>query len=58
MALTLLILALPSILVLAGGRRAAALLPEARDWMNDNSWVVSEIVIAFFIAITARSLAG
>jgi hypothetical protein len=54
--LTLLLLASPLIAVLAGGQRAAAFLPKARDWMNDNSWVVSEIVILFFIAITANSL--
>jgi len=26
--------------------------------MNNNSWVVSEIVLALFIALTAKSLAG
>jgi hypothetical protein len=56
LALTLLFLGLPLILVLVGGQRAAAFLPKARDWMNDNSWVVSEVVILFFIAITANSL--
>jgi hypothetical protein len=56
--LTLLFLALPTILILLFGRRAQAFLPKARDWMNANSWVVSEIVIVFFIVITANSLAG
>jgi Sap, sulfolipid-1-addressing protein len=56
--LTLLFLALPTILIFLFGRRAQAFLPKARDWMNANSWVVSEIVIVFFIAITANSLAG
>jgi threonine/homoserine/homoserine lactone efflux protein len=56
--LTLLLLALPSILILVFRQRAQAFLPKARDWMNTNSWVVSEIVIVFFIAITIDSLAG
>lgn len=56
--LTLLFLGLPAILVLALGQRAQILLPKVRDWMNDNSWVISEIVIVFFILITANSLGG
>lgn len=58
LALTLFFLALPALLILAFGQRAQAFLPKARDWMNENSWVVSEIVIGFFIVITANSLAG
>jgi Sap-like sulfolipid-1-addressing protein len=57
-ALTLLFLALPSLLLLAFRERGQAFLPKARDWMNTNSWVVNEIVIGFFIAITINSLAG
>jgi thiol:disulfide interchange protein len=56
--LTLLFLGLPAILLLLFGQRAQAFLPKARDWMNTNSWIVSEIVIVFFIVITANSLAG
>lgn len=56
--LTLLFIALPAILLLLFGQRGEAFLPKVRDWMNDNSWVVSEIVIALFIVITANSLAG
>jgi hypothetical protein len=56
--LTVLFLALPSILLLAFGHRAQTFLPKARDWMAANSWVISEIVLVFFIAITANSLAG
>jgi Sap, sulfolipid-1-addressing protein len=56
--LTLLLLAVPSILILMLGRRARTLLPKVRDWMSTNSWIVNEIVIAFFIGITANSLAG
>ncbi len=49
--LTLLLLALPALLVVILGRRAQTLLPKVRDWMNDNSWIVSEAVIVLFVAI-------
>jgi hypothetical protein len=48
---TLILLGLPALCVAAMGRRAQEFLPKARDWMSDNSWVVSEVVIVFFIAI-------
>jgi len=57
-ALTLLLLGAPALLVIALGRRGEEFLPKARDWMNENSWVVSEIVIGFFILIEAGSLFG
>jgi thiol:disulfide interchange protein len=56
--LTLLFLASPVLIVLAFGRRGRAFLPKARDWMNTNSWVVSEVVLVFFIVITINSLLG
>jgi hypothetical protein len=56
--LTLLLLALPVLILLAFGRRGRAFLPKVRDWMNTNSWVVSEIVLVFFIVITINSLLG
>jgi Sap-like sulfolipid-1-addressing protein len=56
--LTLLILAAPAILVLALRERGEALLPKVRDWMSDNSWVVSEVVIVFFLVIVLSSLLG
>jgi hypothetical protein len=56
--LTLLFLALPVLIVLAFGKRGRAFLPKARDWMNTNSWVVSEIVLVFFIVLTINSLLG
>ena len=56
--LTLLLLALPALLLLLFGHRAQEFLPKARDWMNTHSWVVNEIVIAFFIAIALNSLLG
>jgi Sap, sulfolipid-1-addressing protein len=54
--LTVFFVALPSLLVVVIGKRAAVFLPKVRDWMNNNSWVVSEIVIGIFIVITANSL--
>jgi hypothetical protein len=56
--LTILLLAVPLLLVFALGERAKTVLPAVRDWMNDNSWVVSEVVIVFFIALTVSDLAG
>ena len=49
--LALFFLALPALLVAALGNRAQAFLPKVRDWMNTNSWIVSEIVIVLFIII-------
>jgi Sap, sulfolipid-1-addressing protein len=49
--LALLLLGLPALLVLTLGRRAETLLPRVRDWMNSNSWIISEIVLVFFIFI-------
>jgi hypothetical protein len=54
--LTLLFLAIPVILVVLLGKRARTLLPKVRDWMNANSWIVSELVIALFIGIEIDSL--
>lgn len=50
-AFTLFLLGLPALLVAALGDRAKEFLPKVRDWMNTNSWIVSEVVIVFFIAI-------
>jgi hypothetical protein len=55
-ALTLFWLALPALLVLVMGKRAQEFLPKVRDWMNNNSWVVSEGVIALFVVIELKSL--
>ena len=56
--LTLLLLGLPLIGILVLGHRAEVVLPKVRDWMNDNAWVVSEVVLVFFAVITIQSLAG
>jgi hypothetical protein len=55
---TLALLAVPVLLTAAAGRRAAVILPRVRDWMNRNSWVVSEVVIVFFLALTIAGLTG
>ncbi len=49
--LTVLLLALPALGVAALGQRAQEVLPKVRDWMNSNSWIISEAVIVFFIVI-------
>jgi hypothetical protein len=40
--------------LLAMGRRAETTLPKVRNWMNTNSWVVSEIVIVFFLVLELK----
>jgi Sap, sulfolipid-1-addressing protein len=51
---TVLFIGLPLLVLLAVGRRAETSLPKLRDWMNTNSWVVSEIVIVFFLALELK----
>ena len=48
---TLLLLALPALSILVLGEHAQKELPRIRNWMNANSWIVSEVVLAFFVAI-------
>ena len=55
---TLFLLALPALGVVLLGERADAALPEIRDWMDDNSWLVSEAVIGLFVVITLGNLLG
>jgi hypothetical protein len=57
-ALTLLFLGAPALGVVLLGRRADVVLPKIRNWMTDQAWVVSEIVLVFFLAITINSLTG
>lgn len=54
--LTLALLALPLLALLLLGGRAATVLPRIRDWTAHNSWVVSELVIGFFLAVTLVDL--
>lgn len=49
--LALLFLATPALGVAFLGARAQATLPKIRNWMNDNSWIVSEVVLIFFVVI-------
>ena len=49
--LALFFLALPALAVATLGERAQAVLPKIRDWMDTNSWIVSEVVIVFFVII-------
>jgi threonine/homoserine/homoserine lactone efflux protein len=53
---TLLFLGLPALCVLLLGEKAKKALPKIRDWMNNNSWIISECVIGLFVVITASSL--
>ena len=58
-ALTVALAGIPLLILLwrsANGRRRC--LPKARDWMTKNSWIVSEIVIAFFLLMTLKDLLG
>jgi len=54
--LVLLFEALPVLFVLLLGKRAATILPKVRDWMNTNSWIVSEVVIVFFVILEINNL--
>lgn len=54
--LTVLLLALPALALVAFGERAEQALPKVRNWMNNNSWFINELVIALFIALTASNL--
>ena len=49
--LTLLIVSIPLLVLLLLGHRAETTLPKVRAWMTANSWIVSEIVIAFFLIL-------
>ncbi len=55
-AVTLLVLAMPALTGGRAGRACADVPPQARDWMNANSWIVSEIVLAIFIVLEIRNL--
>lgn len=54
--LTLLLAGAPLLALLLLGRRAEALLPKIRAWMNTNAWVVNELVIVFFLVMTISGL--
>ncbi|QGN46131.1 GAP family protein [Micromonospora sp. WMMD558] len=52
--LTVLLLAVPLLALLLLGPRAAAVLPRMRDWADRHSWLISEVVIALFLALTLQ----
>jgi uncharacterized membrane protein YhaH (DUF805 family) len=54
--LTTFMIAIPGLLVLVLGQRAVDALPQVRDWMNANSWIVSEAVIALFVVLQVNTL--
>ena len=47
----MLIAGLPFIVLLIMGRRAEPALPNVREWMNANSWIVNEAVLLFFLVM-------
>ena len=49
--LTLLIAAMPLLFFLLLKKRAEAVMPRVRDWLETHSWIVNEIVIVFFICM-------
>jgi hypothetical protein len=57
-ALTVALTGIPLAILLLLGERGKALLPRARDWMERKSWIVSEVMIAFFLVMTVRGLFG
>jgi hypothetical protein len=57
-ALTVFFLSFPSLVLLGFGKRAEAFLPVVRDWMNANSWIVSEAVILLFVGMSLNNLLG
>ncbi|MFL5827985.1 MAG: GAP family protein [Thermoleophilaceae bacterium] len=56
--LTLFLISIPALMVLLLGKRAEVALPKVRDWMDTNSWVVSELVLLLFVGIEINSIAG
>lgn len=50
--LTVVVAGLPLITLLLMGPRAERTLPKIRQWMNDNSWIVNEAVLLFFLTMT------
>jgi hypothetical protein len=51
LALTVAIAALPLLVRLAAGHRAADAMPKVRDWTNTHSWLVNILVCALFIVL-------
>jgi hypothetical protein len=54
--LTALLIGSPLLILLLMGTHADTLLPRMRDWMSSHSWVVSEVVIAFFLLMEIKAI--
>lgn len=50
--LTLLFLAIPGLVALSFGEKAQLWLPNTRRWMNNHAWVVTEVVLGIFVALS------
>jgi len=55
-AFTVALAGIPLLVLMLLGERAKTRLPTIRDWMTRNSWIVSEVVIAFFLLMTLKGL--
>jgi threonine/homoserine/homoserine lactone efflux protein len=53
---TVLLAAIPLLILLLMGERAEIVLPKMRNWMTTNAWVVNEVVIVFFLVISISGL--
>jgi len=49
--LTLLIAAMPILSYLLFRKRAEAVMPKVRDWLDSHAWIVNEVVVIFFIVM-------
>ncbi|MEV4821643.1 GAP family protein [Micromonospora sp. NPDC049274] len=54
--LTVLLLAVPLLALVLLGEKAARVLSRMREWAEGHSWIVNEIVIAFFALLTVLDL--
>jgi len=54
--LTLLFLGTPATALILYGEKAEKKLPEVRKWMNQNSWIINELVLTVFILITLNNI--
>lgn len=53
---TVLLAGIPLLILLLMGQRADIVLPKMRNWMTTNAWIVNEIVIVFFLAMSISGL--
>jgi hypothetical protein len=54
--LTVVLVAIPFIVLLVMGERADVVLPRMRAWMVSHSWVVNELVLAFFAVLLVSGM--